>query len=55
MMAEMQMQSQSCFVCGGDIPKTATPVLIANTVARPAPRRAGQPCRCETPELLHME
>jgi len=47
------MDTNTCFVCGGDIPKNATPVLIANTSAQPAPRRPGQACRCETPELLH--
>ena len=49
------MAAKACFVCGGDIPANAMPVLIANTVARPATRRPGQACRCEVPELLHME
>jgi hypothetical protein len=45
----------ACFVCGGDIPKSAVPILIANTTLQPARRRPGQACRCEVPELLHME
>jgi hypothetical protein len=49
------MEPRPCFACGGDIPAGVRTTLIANTAAKPTPRRPGQLCRCETPELLlHM-
>jgi hypothetical protein len=46
------MPSTICFQCGGDVPRNANPMVIANTTTPAPTRRAGVACQCPMPLVL---